>query len=100
MGESREDIIRRVEAEQAAINPVPAYTTRRRRVWLLGAAMLPATIALAAAIGIPLGWLPLLWIATGVGATLGTFYLIYVLMAERDDGAIQRAIDEALTRKE
>lgn len=97
MGESRDDIIRRIEAEQAAINPVPAYDARRRRrVWWFGAAMLPVTVALAALIGIPLGWPPLLWVATGVGATLGTFYLVYVFMAERDDGMIQRAIQDAI----
>ena len=52
------------------------------------------------AIGAPLGWSPFLWIATGLGISLGVFYIAYVILAERDDGRIQRELDEARRARE
>ncbi len=43
----------------------------------------------------PLDWPPPLWIATGLALSLGVFYIVYVILAERDDGRIQRELDDA-----
>ncbi len=48
----------------------------------------------------PLGWPPSLWIATGLALSLGVFYIVYVILAERDDGRIQRELDDARRENE
>ena len=94
--ESREQIVARIAAEQEGLDPNPEYTrTARRRVWILGLIMVPISLIIGWAIGTPLGWSPFLWIATGLGISLGVFYVAYVILAERDDGRIQRELDEA-----
>ena len=94
--ESREQIVARIAAEQEGLHPNPEYTrTARRRVWILGLIMVPISLIIGWAIGTPLGWSPFLWIATGLGISLGVFYVAYVILAERDDGRIQRELDEA-----
>lgn len=94
--ESRDEIVARIAAEQQGLHPNPEYTrTARRRVWILGLIMVPISLLIGWAIGAPLGWSPFLWIATGLGISLGVFYIAYVILAERDDGRIQRELDEA-----
>jgi hypothetical protein len=94
--ESRDEIVARIAAEQEGLHPNPEYTrTARRRVWVLGLIMVPISLLIGWAIGAPLGWSPFLWIATGLGISLGVFYIAYVILAERDDGRIQRELDEA-----
>lgn len=94
--ESRDEILARIAAEQEGLHPNPEYSrTAKRRVWVLGLVMLPVSLLIGWAIGVPLGWSPLLWIAAGVGISLGVFYVVYVILAERDDGKIQRDMDEA-----
>lgn len=101
MGESRDEIVARVTAEQEGLHPNPEYTrTAKRRVWILGAIMVPVSLLIGFAIGAPLGWSPFLWIATGLGISLGVFYVAYVVLAERDDGRIQRELDEARRQRE
>ena len=61
----------RIEAEQQGYHPEPAYKrNERRRVWVLGAIMVPISLLIGFAIGYPLGWSPFLWIATGLGISL------------------------------
>lgn len=99
--ESREDIVARVEQEQEGYHPAVGYGKGQRvQVWVLGAIMVPVSILIGFAIGYPLGWSPFLWVATGLGISLGVFYLVYVVLAERDDGRIQREIDEERRRRE
>ena len=99
--ESREEIVARVAAEQEGLHPNPEYTrTAKRRVWVLGAIMVPVSLLIGWAIGTPLGWSPFLWIAAGLGISLGVFYIAYVILAERDDGRIQRDLDEARRQRE
>ena len=99
--ESREEIVARVAAEQEGLHPNPEYTrTAKRRVWVLGAIMVPVSLLIGWAIGAPLGWSPFLWIAAGLGISLGVFYIAYVILAERDDGRIQRDLDEARRQRE
>ncbi len=99
--ESREEIVARVAAEQEGLHPNPEYTrTAKRRVWVLGAIMVPVSLLIGWAIGTPLGWPPLLWIAAGAGISLGVFYIAYVILAERDDGRIQRELDEARRQRD
>ena len=94
--ESREQIVARISAQQEGLHPTPEYTrTARRRVWVLGAIMVPVSLLIGWAIGTPLGWSPFLWVASGLGISLGVFYIAYVILAERDDGRIQRDLDEA-----
>ena len=99
--ESRDEIVARIAAEQEGLHPNPEYTrTARRRVWVLGLIMVPISLLIGWAIGAPLGWSPFLWIATGLGISLGVFYIAYVILAERDDGRIQRELDEARRLRE
>ena len=99
--ESRDEIVARVAAEQEGLHPNPEYTrTAKRRVWILGAIMVPVSLLIGWAIGTPLGWSPYLWIAAGLGISLGVFYIAYVILAERDDGRIQRELDEARRQRE
>ncbi|MFM9019389.1 MAG: hypothetical protein ACKORG_08100 [Actinomycetota bacterium] len=99
--ESRDEIVARVAAEQQGLHPNPEYThTAKRRVWILGAIMVPVSLLIGWAIGAPLGWSPFLWIAAGLGISLGVFYIAYVILAERDDGRIQRELDEARRQRE
>lgn len=99
--ESRDEIVARVASEQEGLHPNPEYTrTARRRVWILGLIMVPISLLIGWAIGAPLGWSPFLWIATGLGISLGVFYIAYVILAERDDGRIQRELDEARRARE
>ena len=99
--ESRDEIVARVAAEQEGLHPNPEYTrTAKRRVWVLGAIMVPVSLLIGWAIGTPLGWSPYLWIAAGLGISLGVFYIAYVILAERDDGRIQRELDEARRQRE
>lgn len=99
--ESRDEIVARVAAEQEGLHPNPEYTrTAKRRVWVLGAIMVPVSLLIGWAIGAPLGWSPYLWIAAGLGISLGVFYIAYVILAERDDGRIQRELDEARRQRE
>ena len=99
--ESREEIVARVAAEQEGLHPNPEYNrTAKRRVWVLGAIMVPVSLLIGWAIGTPLGWPPVLWIATGLGISLGVFYIAYVILAERDDGRIQRELDEARRQRQ
>jgi hypothetical protein len=42
----------------------------------------------------------LLWVWVGLGISLGVFYVAYVIFAERDDGVIQRELDEARAQRE
>ena len=94
--ENREQIVARISAQQEGLHPTPEYTrTARRRVWVLGAIMVPVSLLIGWAIGTPLGWSPFLWVASGLGISLGVFYIAYVILAERDDGRIQRDLDEA-----
>ncbi len=94
--ESRDEILARVASEQEGLHPNPEYTrTARKRLWVLGSVMVPVSLLIGWAIGAPLGWSPFLWIATGLGISLGVFYVAYVILAERDDGRIQRHLDEA-----
>jgi hypothetical protein len=94
--ETRAQIVARVSAEQEGLHPTPEYTrSARRRVWVLGAIMVPVSLLIGWAIGAPLGWSPFLWVASGLGISLGVFYVAYVILAERDDGRIQRELDEA-----
>lgn len=98
--ESRDQILARVLAEQDGLHPDAGYSrTARRRVWLLGAVMVPVSVLIGWAIGAPLGWSPFLWVATGLGISLGVFYIAYVILAERDDGRIQRELDDARRRR-
>jgi len=99
--ESRDEIVARVAAEQHGLHPNPEYThSAKRRVWALGAIMVPVSLLIAWAIGAPLGWSPFLWIAAGLGISLGVFYIAYVILAERDDGRIQRELDDARRERE
>lgn len=99
--ESRDEIVARVAAEQQGLHPNPEYTrTAKRRVWILGAIMVPVSLLIGWAIGTPLGWSPFLWIAAGLGISLGVFYIAYVILAERDDGRIQRELDDARRERE
>ena len=99
--ESREELLARVTAEQEGLHPSPEYTsTAKKRVWVLGLIMVPVSLLIGWAIGAPLGWSPFLWIATGLGISLGVFYVVYVILAERDDGRIQRDLDEARRERE
>lgn len=99
--DSRDEIVARVAAEQQGLHPNPEYThTAKRRVWILGAIMVPVSLLIGWAIGTPLGWSPFLWIAAGLGISLGVFYIAYVILAERDDGRIQRELDEARRQRE
>lgn len=99
--ESRDEILSRIEAEQEGLHPNPEYTrTAKKRVWVLGLIMVPVSLLIGWAIGAPLGWSPFLWIATGLGISLGVFYVVYVILAERDDGRIQRDLDEARRQRE
>jgi len=94
--ETRAQIVARISAEQEGLHPTPEYTrSARRRVWVLGAIMVPVSLLIGWAIGAPLGWSPFLWVASGLGISLGVFYVAYVILAERDDGRIQRELDEA-----
>ncbi len=98
--ESREQIVSRVAAEQEGLHPDPGYTrTARKRLWVLGVTIVPVSVLLGWVIGAPLGWSPFLWIATGLGIGLGVFCVAYVILAERDDGRIQREIDDARNRR-
>ena len=99
--ESREELVARIEAEQEGYHPAPAYEKGARvQVWVLGAIMVPVSLLIGFAIGYPLGWSPFLWIAAGLGISLGVFYLVYVVLAERDDGRIQRELDDERRRRE
>jgi hypothetical protein len=94
--ETRDELIARISAEQHGFHPNPEYTrTAKRRVWILGLIMVPVSLLIGWAIGTPLGWSPFLWIASGLGISLGVFYIAYVVLAERDDGQIQREVAEA-----
>jgi hypothetical protein len=94
--ETRDELLARVTSEQEGLHPNAEYTrSARKRVWVLGLIMLPVSVLIGWAIGAPLGWSPFLWIATGVGISLGVFYVVYVILAERDDGRIQRDLNAA-----
>jgi hypothetical protein len=91
--ESREEIVARVQREQEALHPAPVYNQRARRrlrtyliiIWPLG--MLMGLVTMWA-----LGWH---WIeGIGLGASLGLVlgYVGFVLLAERDDGRIQKGV--------
>ncbi|MSO44186.1 MAG: hypothetical protein EXQ74_02575 [Thermoleophilia bacterium] len=92
--ETRAQIVPRVAAEQEGLHPHPEYThTARRRAGVLGGVMVPVSLLIGWAIGVPLGWPPLLWISCGLGISLGVVYVVYVIIAERDDDRIPRELD-------
>jgi hypothetical protein len=91
--ESREELIARVVREQEALHPTPVYGARsRRRLRAYLVAIWPAGIALGWLAGLALGWSLLEWLGFGVGLVLALAYIGYVLLAERDDGRIQREV--------
>ena len=99
--ESRDEIVARVEAEQQGLHPNPEYSrTARRRLWIIGLTMVPISLVIGWLIGLALDWPVLLWVWVGLGISLGVFYVAYVIFAERDDGVIQRELDEARAQRE
>lgn len=94
--ETRAQIVARVAAEQDGLHPSPEYSrVARRRLWVLGVTILPASLVVAWFVGLALDWPVLLWVGCGLGISLGAFYIAYVVLAERDDGRIQRELDSA-----
>lgn len=94
--ETRDEIVARIAAQQEGLHPSPAYShVARRRLWVLGITMVPASLLVGWLIGLALDWPVLLWVACGLGISLGVFYVGYVVLAERDDGRIQRELDQA-----
>lgn len=92
-GETREQIVARVEREQSALHPVPVYGRRSmRRVKIYLASIVPVGLVLGWLSGVLFGWSPAEWIGFGVGLWLALGYIGYVLLAERDDGRIQRDV--------
>jgi hypothetical protein len=92
-GESREELVARVVAEQQALHPTPVYSARSKR--LLRAylvAIWPIGIGLGWVAGLGFGWSLMEWLGFGVGLVLALAYIGYVLLAERDDGRIQREV--------
>jgi len=99
--ESRAQIVARIEAEQEGLHPNPEYSrTARRRLWVVGATMIPISLLIGWLIGMALDWPVLLWVWVGLGISLGVFYVAYVIFAERDDGVIQRELDAARTERD
>ena len=99
--ESREQIVARIEAEQQGLHPNPEYSrTARRRLWVIGGTMVPISLLIGWIIGIALDWPVLRWVWVGLGISLGVFYGAYVIFAERDDGVIQRELDEARAQRD
>jgi len=99
--ETREQIVARIETEQHGLHPNPEYSaTARRRLWVVGLTMVPISLLIGWAIGIVLDWPVLLWVWVGLGISLGVFYVAYVIFAERDDGVIQRELDEARAQRD
>ena len=99
--ESREQIVARIEAEQHGLHPNPEYSrTARRRLWVIGGTMVPISLLIGWLIGLALDWPVLLWVWVGLGISLGVFYVAYVIFAERDDGVIQRELDDARAQRE
>ena len=99
--ESRDQIVARVEAEQQGLHPNPEYSrTARRRLWVIGVTMVPISLLIGWVIGIALDWPVLLWVWVGLGISLGVFYVAYVIFAERDDGVIQRELDQARAQRD
>ena len=99
--ESREQIVARVAAQQEGLHPNPEYSqVARRRLWVIGLPMVPFSLVIGWLIGLALDWPVLLWVWVGLGISLGVFYVAYVIFAERDDGVIQRELDEARAQRE
>jgi len=94
--ETRAQIVARIAAEQDGLHPSPEYSrVARRRLWVLGVTILPVSLVVAWLLGLALDWSVLLWVGCGLGISLGAFYIAYVVLAERDDGKIQRELDGA-----
>ncbi len=91
----------RVAAQQEGLHPNPEYSqVARRRLWVIGLTMVPFSLVIGWLIGLALDWPVLLWVWVGLGISLGVFYVAYVIFAERDDGVIQRELDEARAQRE
>jgi hypothetical protein len=90
--ESREELLARVAAEQQGLHPLPAFTPRaRRRLTVFLVAIWPVSFAVAVLTGWLLGWSTLEWVSFAVGLVFAFGYLGYLLIAERDDGRIDRS---------
>ncbi|MGD9571096.1 MAG: hypothetical protein AB7V62_04330 [Thermoleophilia bacterium] len=91
--ETREQLVARVQAEQQDLHPVPVYGTKSmRRLKIYLAAIVPIGVLLGWLSGIVFGWDPLEWFGFAVGLWLALGYIGYVLLAERDDGRIQKDV--------
>lgn len=97
--ETREELVARVAAEQAALHPMPVYSERsKRRLRIYLVLIWPNSFVAAALFGAFLGWSPLEWMGFAVGLVLALAYIGYVLITERDDGRIHRSTREVLHR--
>lgn len=90
--ETREAIIARVTREQDALNPVPVYTARsKRRLRLCLPLCPPVAFVLTWLLSRVTGWTPREWVGFAIGLSIALAYLVYLIVAERDDGRINRA---------
>ena len=91
--ERRDAIVARVMAEQAALDAEPRYghSERRRVRWYL-LWIWPAGMAIGLTVMYLAGWGWLEGIGFGVSLVICLFYIGYVLLAERDDGRIDRNV--------
>lgn len=90
--ETREEMIARVVREQEALNPVPLYTARSKRRLRLGLPLCPpVAFVLSWALSRATGWTTTEWVGFSAGLSIALAYLVYLFVAERDDGRINRA---------
>lgn len=99
--ETRDEIVRRVVQEQEELHPSPVYgarSMRRLKVYLV--AIFPIGLVLGWISGEVFGWNVAEWGGFAVGLWLALGYIGYVLLAERDDGRIQRDMRRVMERRE
>ena len=73
------------------MNPVPLYTSRsRRRLRLLLPLCVPVAFLLTWALSRVTGWNAMEWVGFAIGLSIALAYLTYLVVAERDDGRINR----------
>jgi hypothetical protein len=99
--ETREELIARIEREQAALHPAPVYSeAAKRRVRRSLYAAWPVGLAVGIALMWAVGWRWIEGIGFGVALAVALWYIGLVLLTERDDGRIQRRVRELRTGSE
>lgn len=98
--ETRDEIVRRVVQEQEELHPSPVYGARSmRRLKIYLVAIFPIGLVLGWLSGVAFGWDVAEWGGFVVGLWLALGYIGYVLLAERDDGRIQRDMRKVMEER-